>query len=136
MTAPALRTVTIEVLGAPRPQGSKSISRNGHMYDAAAGLHAWRELIRGRAMLARQQLGHTMVGPIMAWYEFRLLKPRTSRNELPIVKPDLDKLVRAANDALTQSKLIKDDALIVSMTITKVYARPPGLSIALYEIPV
>lgn len=55
-------------------------------------------------------------------YDFRLPKPKTVTRYQPTVKPDIDKLVRCVNDALTDSGLIEDDSRIVGIAAEKHYA--------------
>jgi hypothetical protein len=44
---------------------------------------------------------------------FVLARPRTVRRPYPSVTPDLSKLVRAVEDALTDAGVWRDDALVV-----------------------
>jgi len=54
----------------------------------------------------------------------------------PAVKPDVDKLVRAINDALT-GIMFKDDAQVVSMSVSKEYddERRPGAYVTISRFP-
>jgi len=64
-------------------------------------------------------------GPIHLAVEFYLPRPASrskTRRELPMAKPDLDKLVRSTGDALTTSGVIRDDAQITDLTLRKRYA--------------
>lgn len=58
-------------------------------------------------------------------YMFHLPRHKTVTRDLPTVTPDLDKLTRAANDAMTDSGLITDDKIIVSQHMHKRYATSP-----------
>lgn len=60
-----------------------------------------------------------------------------SKRALPIVPPDLDKLIRAVGDGIGQSGLIwGDDSQIVEMVGTKSYAdgRPAGAIIRIIAL--
>lgn len=57
---------------------------------------------------------------------------KDSAPEYPIVRPDLDKLARAVNDALTKV-IFKDDSQVVQMLIKKVYGFPEGIKVRIYE---
>lgn len=57
---------------------------------------------------------------------------KDSAPEHPIVRPDLDKLARAVNDALTKI-VFKDDSQVVQMNIRKVYGFPEGIKVRIYE---
>ena len=51
----------------------------------------------------------------------------------PIVRPDLDKLTRAVNDALTKV-VFKDDSQVVEMNVKKIHGYPEGVKVRLYEL--
>lgn len=59
-------------------------------------------------------------GPIEVIVHFYLKKPRTSKNKLPCVKPDLDNFIKGVSDACN-GVFWKDDAQICAMTVTKTY---------------
>ena len=111
------------------PQGSKSVNRKtGHLFDANTRLKAWRK----EAGTALDQYIGTWFGAwepydgaLLVHVTFYLPKPRTVTRELPSVKPDIDKLMRALNDMLTISNLIKDDARITSYRALKRYDNNP-----------
>ena len=95
------------------------------IHSRAADLAKWRTLIGFSA----KQAGCTPVdGPIIISMRFRLKRPKTVKRERPTVPPDLDKLVRGVNDALTGIAFI-DDSQIVSITTTKEYSDIPGVDI-------
>ena len=52
-----------------------------------------------------------------------MLKPSAPRAKA--TAPDLDKLCRAIGDALTQSGVLRDDALIAEWVARKQWARKP-----------
>jgi len=58
-------------------------------------------------------------------------KPASVKRSLPSVSPDLDKLIRAVGDSLTDSGVVTDDSRIVRISARKVYAQgiEPGASI-------
>ena len=111
------------------PQGSKSVSRKtGHMFEANARLKAWRQ----EAGIALDQYIGTWFGawtpydgPLHVEVTFYMKRGKTVTRELPSVKPDIDKLMRALNDMLTISGLIKDDARITSYWALKRYDDNP-----------
>ena len=59
--------------------------------------------------------------PIQVDLHFWLPRPKTVTREYPTAKNDLDKMTRLVNDALTISKLIKDDGQIVRHYLAKDY---------------
>jgi len=131
--------VTITVHGIPTPQGSKSgfaIKRGGEYTGRVAmvegsnksaqarqRMQSWREAVRSaaqEAMGVRQPLD----GPLSAVVVFTLPKPASApkrRQSWPCKRPDLDKLLRAVFDAVTQAGVFRDDAQIIALTATKRY---------------
>ena len=63
-------------------------------------------------------------GPVSVDVVFRLQPPRGAPRDLPHVRPDVDKLARAALDGLTGAAFA-DDSQVVRLTATKEYG-PPG----------
>jgi Holliday junction resolvase RusA-like endonuclease len=142
-----------EVLGLPIPQGSKRAFRHATtgrvvLVDANASLADWRALVSSRAqqaMAGRQPFTR----PCKASLGFYLPRPAghygTGRNAgtlrpsaplWPGVKPDLDKLIRAAFDALTVAGVWRDDALCCGLSAWKAYAdtRPVGLVLTVTDL--
>ena len=111
------------------PQGSKSVNRKtGHMFEANGRLKSWRK----EAGIALDQYIGTWFGawtpydgPLHVEVIFYMKRGKTVTRELPSVKPDIDKLMRALNDMLTISGLIKDDARITSYWALKRYDDNP-----------
>ena len=119
----------IIIPGEPIPQGSHSVNRKtGHLFDANSRLKAWRK----EAGTALDQYIGTWFGawtpydgPLHVEVTFYMKRGKTVTRELPSVKPDIDKLMRALNDMLTISGLIKDDARITSYWALKRYDDNP-----------
>jgi Holliday junction resolvase RusA-like endonuclease len=65
-------------------------------------------------------------------------RPKTVQDRaLPSVMPDLDKLIRAVADSLTDAGIYADDSRIVRINAAKVYAddRGPGALIRVNTLP-
>lgn len=143
--------MTITVYGSPAPQGSKSfkgISKAGHgiMIESSKAVKPWRQDVRAAAIEAVTEFAasHDMlgsakdlryVGPIEVRMTFTLPKPKSApkrRRTYPDRTPDLSKLVRSTEDALTQAGVWEDDARIVKCTASKVY---PGEGTDALHIP-
>lgn len=128
------RMIHTFVPGVPVPQGSVDVYR-GRIVSVKAPLKKWRDAIR-TATLARHE-GEPMDGPLTVALAFQLAPPKRPRWILPAVKPDLDKLVRAALDSLsttkTQRGVITDDARIVHITAAKAYHHTPGVMITISQ---
>jgi len=132
------------VLGRPQPAGSKRgipIRRGGELtgrvavVDDAKHSRSWKHDV---AVVARQAVGGApvMEGPLELDVVFVVARPKghygTGRNlrqvgasapALPTVKPDVTKLLRAVEDALT-GILWRDDAQVVDQRARKVYGWP------------
>lgn len=114
------------VMGTPAPQGSKKYVGRGVMVESSKKVAPWREAVVTQAQrdgLAGQRLD----GPLVASMAFYFPRPKghfgTGRNAdvlkpgapaRPTGAPDLSKLIRSTEDALTQAAVIVDDARIVS----------------------
>lgn len=130
--------ITLEVLGDPAPQGSKRVF-NGRVVEAAGEkLKRWRKAI---ALACQEYAGQNIIlGPIRLEVAFYMPRPQTvkiSKRPLPIVPPDLDKLLRAVGDGIGQSEVIwGDDSQIVEILATKEYAddRDPGATIRIIAL--
>ena len=125
--------IQFNVPGTPAPQGSKTarvINGKAIMFEANAGLKAWRERVKTAGELATLEHGQ-LQGPIEAVLLFTLAKPKTVKRDWPSVKPDLDKLIRGTLDGLTKSGIYVDDAQVVAISATKVYGSEPGCHITL-----
>jgi Holliday junction resolvase RusA-like endonuclease len=116
--------ITLDVYGRPTPQGSKRVF-NGRIVEAqSANLKKWRAAIEEACQPYANQNIH--LGPIRLEVDFFLERPKTvkvSDRALPIVPPDLDKLLRGVGDGIGQSGLIwGDDSQIVEISARKFYA--------------
>jgi Holliday junction resolvase RusA-like endonuclease len=125
-------SMRIFVSGLPVPQGSKSVSRTGVMYEANKKLKPWRSQVEAAASSA---MGKTELfdGPVTLAIAFAMSRPKSSKRLFPSVKPDLDKLVRAIGDALT-GVVYKDDALVIRIDPIQFYVHDvPGALIFVHE---
>lgn len=146
--APAVdaERVFIRVLGHPIPQGSKVANHFGNgVRDAnAKKLKPWRKRITEHAQ-DRCRYVEKIEGPVRVWVRFTFERPkthyRTGRNahRLRDSSPpfpfggtnggDLDKLVRAVLDSLTDAGVWRDDALVVDIRARKFYAGEDELAL-------
>lgn len=118
----------IIVFGHPAPQGSKRFvgvhAGKGVMVESSKRVKPWRQDVKAAAIAARN--GATpMDGPLVARMVFTMPKPKSalkSRRTFADRKPDLSKLIRSTEDALTDAGLIADDARIVEYSrVAKVF---------------
>jgi Holliday junction resolvase RusA-like endonuclease len=127
-------TITFRVFGQSEPKGStKAFVRKvgGKMRavttSANPNLAGWERLVKFEAQTALRLGKHDACpffdGPVVVELGFGLLRPPSvtaRKRPCPIVKPDLDKLIRAAIDPLT-GVLFRDDCQVVTVRATKVY---------------
>jgi Holliday junction resolvase RusA-like endonuclease len=132
-------SVTFFVAGIPIPQGSKAARVQGKravLYDDnAAVLKPWRAAVTRLAeasWLDRPQL----TGAVLVEAVFVFARPKTVTRRFPIVKPDLDKLLRAIGDGITDAGVWKDDSQIVRVVTEKVYGAAPGVHVTVTEVSV
>lgn len=110
----------------PQPKGSKRLvkTKTGQqlLIEDAQKLKPWMRAIEAEASALAARFG-TLDGPLMVVAEFRFPVPQARRHLGRWWKtsaPDLDKLMRGLGDALTNSKLIHDDARICALNLWKV----------------
>lgn len=153
------------VYGIPAPQGSKIpgvSSKTGKMFvreQSGKTLTTWREDVKQAALAARgidaaasdylvavvtdPKMIPTFLGAVRLGITFYMPRPASvsaKRRPLPIVAPDLDKLVRGVGDALKAAGVYKDDAQVCSIQATKTYGtdqaqESPGAWIVISQIP-
>lgn len=144
---------TLFVPGIPVPQGSKSVTRSGRMFEANKKTGPWRATVKAAA---EQQIAMTegwaiLDGPLAASMLFSFPRPRshygTGRNSdvvkssapsRPLGPPDTDKLARNVADAMTTAKVWVDDSRMVDLTASKHYANgdeQPGVFIIIQPAP-
>jgi crossover junction endodeoxyribonuclease RusA len=125
------------------------VSKAGHaVVKYPAAVVQWRAQVQQAAILAMTE---TFEGPVLVQLSFELPRPAThylpvnsrrsepelSRSSPPHVTtmPDLDKLVRAICDALTDAGVWKDDAQVVNLMAAKRYATShPRVVIRVQEV--
>lgn len=132
--------IAITVLGVPAPQGSKNVNRHGATYEVSKRVKPWREAVKFASleMIRLTPEWEMMDGPLTLFVTFYFNRPqshyRTGRNahllrdaapERPMGTPDLSKLIRSTEDALTDAGVWKDDSRVVDVHAGKRYV-PDG----------
>jgi len=125
----------IVVEGSPVPQGSFRHIGNGRIIAANPKLNAWRQTIADQ--VSEKTPVRLIEGFCRVDLVFTLPRPKSvprSRRARPTTKPDLDKLVRAALDAISLPRyvqLLTDDSIVTDLHAAKRYAdhTPPGVRI-------
>lgn len=135
----------LQVVGVPVGQGSKkayvnkSTGRAVVVDEKSRALRDWRAAI---ANAARDELTRVprppIDGPIEVKIYFRFGSSKSDPHRFwHAVKPDLDKLVRAVFDALTEGGAIRDDARICALATKKRFASQAesvGCTIEIYPL--
>jgi Holliday junction resolvase RusA-like endonuclease len=153
-------TLTITVLGRPAPQGSKRAfavrGKNGIPTGKIAVIESshdrvksWRQAVLDSALATHN--GPPLTGPLAVSMIFRLPRPkghyRTGRNShllrdtappYPTSAPDLSKLARATEDALSDVRIWGDDAQVIAYSyLAKIWeshtAGLPGATITIWQ---
>ena len=123
------------VIGTPAPKGSlKNIARRGQkarLIESNPKTTPWREAVRDAAIEAcAAARWETLVDhPVELIATIYLAKPPSVRHRVwPIKRSagDSDKHARTLMDALQDARVYTDDAQVVSLFVTKVYATTPG----------
>lgn len=140
-------SLTFFIPGTPKPQGSKKIY-NGNLVEASAGLKDWRHVITVEAIRAKGQSQlWPAAGPVALIADFHFRRPKShfgKGKNANVLKenaprfvtgtPDLDKLMRALGDGLKDAGIVRDDSLIVTEHITKIYHDQPGVLVVIQQI--
>ena len=131
-------TISFIVYGRPEPQGSSRafvIAGRAHITSANKKLKPYRQEVAGAAIVARDAAGVCGVFapkhvPVFAEFRFYFERPPSipKRRVQHVVKPDIDKLVRASLDAIT-GILLCDDAQVVELIAKKFYGSPARVEI-------
>jgi Holliday junction resolvase RusA-like endonuclease len=148
--------ITFNVYGVARPAGSKrafAIRKNGQptgkiaVVDDCKESRDWKSTVAREAMVAIQEANGSMfLEPVRLSVTFHVQRPkghyrtgprhseiRPSAPAFPTTKPDLLKLTRAVEDALT-GILWRDDAQVVVHDLQKKYSQTPYCTIQVTEV--
>ena len=114
--------VSLSVVGDPASQGSHAIMQ-GRIVQVNSKKHkAWRNAITQTALATLPADWQPIDEPFELIVNFYMPKPASVKRSLPTVSPDLDKLIRAVGDSLTDSGVVVDDSRIVRISARKLYA--------------
>jgi Holliday junction resolvase RusA-like endonuclease len=149
-----MKTLSFYVHGKPQPAGSKRafVLKGGAnkgraiITDANPKARDWKIDVQHGARLATSDWdGNLLDGPLKVAFTFFLLRPkghyRTGKNahllredapEMPTSKPDVLKLARGTEDALT-GLVWRDDAQITTELLQKRYGTSEGVQIHITE---
>lgn len=113
--------IEFTVIGMPAPQGSKKFvgltkAGRGLLVESSKKVKPWRMDVKAAAEIVRKSIPATLDGPLWVSMVFTLPKPASApkkRRSWPDKKPDLSKLVRSTEDAISDAGLWADDARVV-----------------------
>lgn len=120
--------MTILVHGLPAPQGSKRHIGKGIMVESSKAVKPWREAVKWAVLSLREKLNldasgcGCISGAVSVEMVFTMPRPKSAKKGAwPASRPDLSKLVRSTEDALTDVGAWEDDARVVKCVAMKVY---------------
>lgn len=124
-------TLTFEVIGNAKTQGSKTIATNAHgqswLREAVAGLKEWRHLVSSVAESAAWMHKWERIpkdSAVRVDLCFHFVKPKRGAAEYPR-RRDIDKLTRAILDSITRTTTIwHDDDQVDELHAHKVFCLP------------
>lgn len=131
--------VVFFVWGQARPQGSKKAfilkGKNGGparaiLTESSKGLKTWRGDVRSAAQEAMEQTGAKgwfENEPLVLAVSFEYLRPKSIKKTIleKVTQPDVSKLIRGVEDALT-GLVFGDDRQLVKIEAEKRYGSRPG----------
>lgn len=126
--------IEFEVRGVPAPQGShravwSRTAKRAIVLPDNKRMKPWRDLV---ALVAQQHApARPFVGAVEVALHFYLPQPKSlpKRVQYHARRPDLDKLVRAALDAMS-GVIWRDDAQVRALNATKSYDTTPRLEVS------
>lgn len=120
----------IVVEGVPGPQGSKTRTQYG-MRESSKKVKPWRKAVEKAARESLPADWIALDGPLEAHITFHLPRPKSAPKTIdaPAIRyPDLSKLVRSTEDALTQAGVWADDARVIREQTEKRFSVDPQLA--------
>ncbi len=127
----------IRVYGMPGPQGSKKFvgvakSGRGILVESSGKVKLWRQDVKAAAMEVlendslsiERHCNGAIPGAVEVEMIFTMPKPKSApknRRTWPSTRPDLSKIVRSTEDALTEAGVWEDDARVVRCVSQKVF---------------
>lgn len=122
-------TVRVVVRGNPAPQGSKKfvgmVNGRGMLVESSKKVKPWRSSVKDAAEAVMVPAGMAPIdAPIHLRIVFTVPAPKSlpkRRVSHPAKTPDLSKLIRSTEDALTEAGVWKDDSRVVVCEAVKTY---------------
>lgn len=126
-TYPASKpSISFTAHGTPGPKGSRNVGKHGQSYDQSRVGKQWQSdvALQARSALIRYGVKGPLPKPYHVEVVFAFPWPRQATHQWPS-KADIDKLVRATLDGLTQGGVIEDDRHVISLVSVKRFSDDP-----------
>lgn len=117
--------IPVKPKACPRPR----VTRNGRAY-MDSNYKAWK-LDVSKFLAEKKQYFYDRA--IRVEMDFCLIKPKSSKNEHPTVRPDVDNYVKSVLDAMN-GIIISDDSIVTSLEASKKYSSIEGIALRIYPI--
>lgn len=148
-----MKTITFIVRGTPKPAGSKRAFyipklKRAVVVDACKLTKDWQADVKGAAVAALPPNWEPLAGPVSLTAKFWMPRTRShykkgtpenpiglkpSAPHLHTKRPDLLKLTRAIEDALT-GIIYRDDSQICNESLSKMFSEFSGVEITIAEV--
>lgn len=126
--------VLLNVEGNPRPQPRPRFVRGRVVSTADANAKRWKDQILNTARLAVEAHGQIKVPAVAVVLRFDIATNKADRYGKPhTFRPDADNLAKLALDAVMDAGLLKDDAAVSTLVVTKTWAAKGGLVMTLHD---
>lgn len=128
-----MTSLTFTIYGEAASQGSHKafiVKGKPRITDSNENLAPWRSVVVAAAREAMPVDWQPITGAVLVTIMFHLRRPASAPKTIDVhatKKPDIEKLVRAIHDALTDAGVWLDDSQVVSLRADKQYAVPPTL---------
>lgn len=132
--------IAFDVVGTPAPQGSKRgfvVNGRAVLVESSKKVKPWRQDVKAAciAAMADSPFPYPMAGPVELTIVFYMPRPgyhfrsgarahelKPTAPTFADKRPDLSKLVRSTEDALTEAGVYRDDAQVVVLAVSKEYS--------------
>lgn len=125
--------VLLNVEGTPRPQPRPRLCRGRVVSTADANARRWKDQIQATGKLAVEAHGQIQAQAVAVVMRFDMPTDKADRHGKPhTFRPDADNLAKLALDAVMDAGLLKDDAAVSTLVVTKTWAAKGALTMTLH----
>ena len=125
--------VMLNIEGTPRPQPRPRFVGGRVVSTADANAKRWKDLVMKAGKMAADAHGVIASPAVAVVMRFDMPTPKADRHGLPhTFRPDADNLAKLALDAVMSAGLLKDDAAVSTLVVTKTWAGKGGLVMTLH----